>query len=96
VAFCCAGLLLRREGLEEILKVLPEVRQRELRQCLAEISDWSVEELGKQLKTLRHGDMVEAIRRCGPAGDLHLESLPVPLQRILYARAWESNGRENH
>ena len=95
MAFCCVGLLLRREGLEEILNILPEGRRREIRQCLAEISGWSAAELGAQLKALRHEDTVEAIRRCGPAGQEHLESLSVPLERWLYARAWESNGRED-
>jgi hypothetical protein len=96
VAFCCVGLLLRQEGLEAILNILPENRQREIRQCLAEMSGWSAAELGKQLETLRHGDREEAIRRCGAAGQGLLQSLPVPLARWLYARALESNGREDY
>jgi hypothetical protein len=93
MAFCCVGLLLRRESLEAILNILPESRQQETRQCLAEMSSRSAAELGKQLETLRHGDRDEAIRRCGPAGQ---GQLPVPLERWLYARAWESNGREDY
>jgi hypothetical protein len=96
LAFCCVGLLFRRERLKEILNVLPKGRQQEINQCLAEISGWSVAELGKQLRTLRHADVMEATRRCGPAGHVHLELLPVPLERWLHARAWESNGREDY
>jgi hypothetical protein len=96
VAFCCVGLLLRRDRLEEILNILPEGRQREIRECLSEISGWPPEELVTQLRTLRHEDTVEAIRRCGPAGQVHLESLSAPLERWLYTRAWESNGREDY
>jgi hypothetical protein len=96
VAFSCVGLLFRRERLEEILNVLPEGRQREIRECLAEISGRSAVELGKQLKALRHADMMEAARRCGSDGHAYLEPLPPPLERWLHGRAWESNGREDY
>lgn len=88
VAFSCVGLLFRRERFEEILKVLPEGRQQEVRQCLAEISDRSAAELGEQLKALRRADMMEASHRCGLDGHAYLGPLPAPLERWLLARAW--------
>ena len=94
VAFSCAALLFRRERLEEILNVLPEGRRREIRRQLTELSALSVTELGKRIRMLRHADSMEAARRCGLA--VHVEPLPVSLERWLHARAWESNEREDY
>jgi hypothetical protein len=96
VVFCCAGLLLRRERLEAVLNTLPERRRQEIRERLAEVFDWSPAQLTAQLITMRQEDTAEAMRRCGMASQERLESLSAPLERWLYARAWESNGREDH
>jgi len=96
VAFCCAGLLFRRERLDEILSILPEGRREAIRECLKEISGWPESELTERLKTSRQTDVAEAMRRCGRGGASQLESLPAPLSRWLYAQVWESDGREDH
>ena len=96
MAFCCAGLLFRRERLEEILSILPHGRREAIRECLKEISGWPESELTERLKTLRQTDVAEAMRRCGRGGASQLEWLPAPLSRWLYAQVWESDGLENH
>jgi hypothetical protein len=96
LAFCCFGLLYRRDRLEAIINVLPEIRRREIRERLAEVSGRPRSEWVEQLKALRQADVAETIRCCGPFGNVTWEALPVPLQRWLSARDRGSNGRENH
>jgi hypothetical protein len=95
-AFCCVGLLFLGPRLDEIVNLLPEGRREPLRRCREVMAGWSREELEAQLRAMRRADMVEAIRRSGPAEHLHLESLPVLLERWLRARAWEADGIEDH
>jgi hypothetical protein len=86
VAFCCFGLLCRRNDMERILSILPEDRREEIRGVLSEVADWPKERVAERLTELRRVDFAGARRQCGAADAAAWESLPPSLQRSLCAR----------
>jgi len=96
MAFVCLAMLLAPQRLSEVLAILPDCRQRSLRECLAQTSGWSAAVRGRHVKALWRTDIMETARRCGQDGHMHGQRWPVPLERWLYSRTWESDGSQNY
>lgn len=90
-AFCYFGLLRCAERLEQILKILPEIRQQELEIFLERAKSLSADELTSRLRTLR-----ERVHPLRELPDVPWNSLSPALQRCLSVCTGKTYGREDY
>jgi hypothetical protein len=96
LAVCCFLSLCRPAQTEPILNVLPEAKQRAMRELLAQVSGLPQTELAGRLGKLRQKEFAEAIGRRGVTENESWESMLPPLLRWLCACELEANGRKDH
>jgi hypothetical protein len=89
--FCYLGLLRCADRLNQILKILPEARQREIGVYLQRAQSLNLADLTSRLHILRQ----QAHRPKGPA-NVPWETLSPALQRCLSVCAQENYGRQDH
>ncbi len=96
LVFCNFGLLRTPDRLDEIVRLLPEARQAEMRKLIENSKGVSAGELKERLHQCRVASISDALERASKTMNGRIERAPAALQRWIVALNQEQHGRENH